>query len=217
MDDETITQAVSAKQVTREKLRLHLLMTAWEIEEIECHKRLLGLLQQKNAQEYVEASNEAHVFERFMTHHDTSQLEDDFDFGVGTYKEELLAFGISEEQLNQLEAFAVNHNLHDPNQTITKDKYSTDPFTNSAESDNEDRICYDDDEDNDLHFRGETPEWAEFLNVKSPCQKLGPTEWVSKVKCLSWKQVPSDQLFQLTLSMPPKKELKGKRKLKVQY
>lgn len=138
MDEETITQAVSAKQATREKSRLHLLMTVWEIEETECHKRLLDLLQQKNAREYVAASNEARLFERFMTHRHANQLEDDFDFGVGTYEEELQAFSVSEEQLNQLEAFAVDHNFHDPNQLITKDKYSTDPFVNGAESDDDD-------------------------------------------------------------------------------
>ncbi|KAG1848558.1 hypothetical protein DFJ58DRAFT_842934 [Suillus subalutaceus] len=64
MDEETIKQAVSAKQATREKSRLRLLMTAWEIEEAERHQTLLSLLQRKNAREYVEASNEAHMFER---------------------------------------------------------------------------------------------------------------------------------------------------------
>ncbi|KAG2370250.1 hypothetical protein BDR07DRAFT_1456201 [Suillus spraguei] len=113
MDEETIKQAVSTMQATREKSHLHLLMTAWEIEEAEHHQMLLSLLQRKNAREYIEASNEAHMFERFMTHCHTNQLEDDFDFGVGTYDEELLEFSISEEQLNQLEAFAINHNLHD--------------------------------------------------------------------------------------------------------
>ncbi|KAG1886949.1 uncharacterized protein F5891DRAFT_988523 [Suillus fuscotomentosus] len=125
MDKEAITQGVSAKQVTRKKSCLHLLMTAWEIEETEHHKRLLDLLQQKNAREYVAASNEAHLFKRFMTHHHTNQLEDDFDFDVGTYKEELQAF--------------INHNFHDPNQLITKDKYSMDPFVNDAESDDDDK------------------------------------------------------------------------------
>ncbi|KAG1902979.1 uncharacterized protein F5891DRAFT_978421 [Suillus fuscotomentosus] len=125
MDEETITQGVSAKQVTREKSCLHLLMTAWEIEETEHHKRLLDLLQQKNAREYVAASNEARLFKRFMTHHHANQLEDDFDFDVGTYKEELQAF--------------INHNFHDPNQLITKDKYSMDPFVNDAESDDNDK------------------------------------------------------------------------------
>ncbi|KAG1870110.1 hypothetical protein DFJ58DRAFT_837503 [Suillus subalutaceus] len=144
MDEETIKQAVSAKQATREKSRLHLLMTAWEIEEAERHQTLLSLLQWKNAREYVEASNEAHMFERFMTHRHANQLEDDFDFGVGTYDEELLEFSISEEQLNQLEAFAIDHNLHDSNQTITKDKYSTDPFINSAELEDDDESCCDD-------------------------------------------------------------------------
>ncbi|KAG1812752.1 hypothetical protein EV424DRAFT_1566500 [Suillus variegatus] len=124
MDEETITQAVSAKQATREKSHLRLLMTVWEIEETECHKRLLDLLQQKNAWEYVAASNEARLFERFMTHRHANQLEDDFDFGVGTYEEELQAF--------------IDHNFHDPNQLITKDKYSTDPFVNGAESDDDD-------------------------------------------------------------------------------
>ncbi|KAG2361130.1 hypothetical protein BDR07DRAFT_1486221 [Suillus spraguei] len=144
MDKETIKQAISTKQVTREKSCLHLLMTAWEIEEAEHHQTLLSLLQQKNAHEYVEASNEAHMFERFMTHHHANQFKDDFDFGVGTYDEELLEFSISEEQLNQLEAFAINHNLHDSNQTITKDKYSTDPFINSAESEDDNESCCDD-------------------------------------------------------------------------
>ncbi|KAG2352439.1 hypothetical protein BDR07DRAFT_1466338 [Suillus spraguei] len=168
MDEETIKQAVSTKQATHEKSRLHLLMTAWEIEEAERHQTLLSLLQRKNACEYVEASNEAHMFERFMTHHRANQLEDDFDFGVGTYNEELLEFSISEEQLNQLEAFAIDHNLHDSNQTITKDKYSMDPFINSAESEDDDESCCDD----------------------------------------------VSEIFQLSLTMPPKKPLKGKRKSK---
>jgi hypothetical protein len=169
MDEETIIQAVSAKQATREKSRLHLLMTAWEIEEAEHHKRLLGLLQWKNAQEYVEVSNEAHMFERFMTHRHANQLEDDLDFGVGTYEEDMQAFSISEEQLNQLEAFAVNHNLHDPNQTISKEKYSTDSFINGAESDDDDELCYDnsDDEDWNQPFGGEAPEREE-----SKCDEL---------------------------------------------
>ncbi|KAG2359554.1 hypothetical protein BDR07DRAFT_1378604 [Suillus spraguei] len=161
MDREIITQAVSAKQATHEKLRLCLLMTAWEIEETKCHKRLLDLLQQRNAQEYVEASKEAHLFERFMTHCHTNQLKDDFDFGVGTYERELQAFGVSEEQSNQLEAFAVDHNFHDPNQTITKDRYPMDRFINGAESDDDDKICYDD-EDWNSHSRGEAPEGEEY-------------------------------------------------------
>ncbi|KAG2036690.1 hypothetical protein BDR03DRAFT_1011445 [Suillus americanus] len=144
MDEETIKQAVSAKQATCEKSCLYLLMTAWEIEEAEHHQTLLSLLQRKNAREYVEASNEAHMFKRFMTHRHANQLEDDFDFGVGTYDEELLEFSISEEQLNQLEAFAINHNLHDSNQTITKDKYSTDPFINSTELEDDDESCCND-------------------------------------------------------------------------
>ncbi|KAG2036263.1 hypothetical protein BDR03DRAFT_1011796 [Suillus americanus] len=181
MDEETIKQAVSAKQATREKSRLHLLMTAWEIEEAERHHTLLSLLQRKNAREYVEASNEAHMFERFMTHHHANQLKDDFDFGVGTYDEELLEFSISEEQLNQLEAFAIDHNLHDSNQTITKDKYSTDPFINSAESEDDDESCCDD---------------------VSECR--------SKFSCVALAL----QIFQLSLTMPPKKPSKGKRKSK---
>jgi hypothetical protein len=96
----TIIQAISAKQAMHEKSHLCLLMTAWEIEKAECDKKLLGLLQWKNAQEYVEASNKAHMFERFMTHHHTNQLEDDLNFGVGTYEEDMQAFSVSEEQLN---------------------------------------------------------------------------------------------------------------------
>ncbi|KAG0691765.1 hypothetical protein DFH29DRAFT_883757 [Suillus ampliporus] len=104
MLDDAIQKATLAKQASHEIRRLHIMLTAWEIEEAECHVELLHELQRSNVEGYLDATHEATWFKRFILDRSLAEVKDDFDFNRTVYPNDLASFATADEQLNQLES-----------------------------------------------------------------------------------------------------------------
>ncbi|KAG2135062.1 hypothetical protein BD769DRAFT_1385664 [Suillus cothurnatus] len=106
MTDDAIQQATLAKQASHETSHLHVILTAWEIEEAERHAELLCLLQCTNMQVYEEASDEASWFERFLSDRSLAQVQQDFNLNLKVYNNDLSLFVTTDGLLNEIENHA---------------------------------------------------------------------------------------------------------------
>ena len=104
-------KVVQAKQAMRETCRHHILTLAWELEEAERHMELLKVVETDCRRVYTEASEEAEFFERLLSLRNRPDLGDDIMFLHQAYEEDMLAFSTCEEQLDQLEDYALNTGL----------------------------------------------------------------------------------------------------------
>ena len=107
MSDDVIQKVIYAKHATRETRRHRILMLGWELEEAERHMELFRAVEKDCKASYVEASEEAEFFERLLSSRSSSELDDDINFLHQAYEEDMSAFSTCEEQLNQLEGYAL--------------------------------------------------------------------------------------------------------------
>ena len=111
MSDGVIQKVIQAKQATRETRCHHVLMLAWELEEAEKHIELLKTMEEDSQSTFLEASEELIFFERLLSSRSRSNLDDDIKFLHQVYEEDMSAFLTCEEQLDQLEGYALDTGL----------------------------------------------------------------------------------------------------------
>lgn len=111
MSDEVVQKAIQAKQATRETRRHRILTLAWELEEAERHVELLRSVETDYRKAFREASEEAEFFERLLSSRNSSELGDDIKFLHQAYEDDMSAFSTCEEQLEQLEGYALDTGL----------------------------------------------------------------------------------------------------------
>ena len=111
LSDGVIQKVIQAKQATRETCHHHVLMLAWELEETEKHMELLKAVEEDSWSTFLEASEELMFFERLLSSRNRSDLDDDVKFLHQAYEEDMSAFLICEEQLDQLEGYALDTGL----------------------------------------------------------------------------------------------------------
>ena len=105
--DDIIQKAIYAKHATRETCHHHILTLGWELKEAERHMELLKAVEKDCKVLYVEASEEAEFFKRLLSLRSSSELDNDINFLHQVYEEDMSAFSTCEEQLNQLEGYAL--------------------------------------------------------------------------------------------------------------
>ncbi|KAG1866811.1 hypothetical protein F4604DRAFT_1927783 [Suillus subluteus] len=111
---QAFVEAEAGKDILKRSLqsiRLHVMLTVWEIEEAGRHAELLRELQHSNIEGHADASNEAIWFERFLSDRSLAEVKDDFDFNRTVYPNDLTLLATADEQLNQLECHAEERGL----------------------------------------------------------------------------------------------------------
>ena len=111
LSDGVIQKVIQAKQATRETRRHCVLTLAWELEEAEKHMELLKAVEEDSRSAFLEASEELMFFERLLSSRSRSDLDDDVKFLHQAYEEDMSAFSTCEEQLDQLEGYALDTGL----------------------------------------------------------------------------------------------------------
>ncbi|KAG6369427.1 hypothetical protein JVT61DRAFT_14882 [Boletus reticuloceps] len=111
LSDNVIQKVIQAKQATRETRRHRVLTLAWELEEAEKHIELLKAVETDCHKAYGEASEEVVFFERLLSSRNSADLDDDITFLHQAYEEDMSSFSTSEEQLDQLEGYALDTGL----------------------------------------------------------------------------------------------------------
>ncbi|KAG2055068.1 hypothetical protein BDR06DRAFT_971153 [Suillus hirtellus] len=106
MSQKTITQAIVAKQATRESMCLRVLTTAWEIESNLQHMKLFECILEQNALEYGRSIAEASYFQRHLVGGNWQELEASVDFNVGMHSHDLATFTVADIQLDHIEGLA---------------------------------------------------------------------------------------------------------------
>ncbi|KAG1822129.1 hypothetical protein EV424DRAFT_1346780 [Suillus variegatus] len=106
MSQKTITQAIVAKQATRESMRLRVLTTAWEIESGLQRMKLLECILEQDALEYGRSIAEASHFQRHLVGGNKQELEASVDFNVGVHSHDLASFAVADVQLDHIEGLA---------------------------------------------------------------------------------------------------------------
>lgn len=103
LPDATIHSAIAAKRADAESKRLRALATAWELESAEKHAILLQSILRDYGEQYLESKEEASFFEKVIVKRTPQQLEDDADFSLAAYSDDLTAFQIADLQLDFME------------------------------------------------------------------------------------------------------------------
>ncbi|KAG2029256.1 hypothetical protein BDR03DRAFT_987876 [Suillus americanus] len=111
MSDNAIEKATLAKQASCENRRLRVMLTAWEIEEAECHAELLCVLQRSNMEGYWDSTHKATWFEKFLSDRSLAEIKDDFNFDTTVYPNNFALLATTDEQLNQFESHAEQRDL----------------------------------------------------------------------------------------------------------
>ncbi|KAG1855166.1 hypothetical protein DFJ58DRAFT_727601 [Suillus subalutaceus] len=106
MSHKTVTQAVIAKQATRESMRLRVLTTTWEIEANLQRIKLLESILEQNAHEYARSIADASYFQRYLAGGNKQELEASMDFSVGAHSHDLASFVVTDTQLDHIQALA---------------------------------------------------------------------------------------------------------------
>ncbi|KAG1861053.1 hypothetical protein C8R48DRAFT_774328 [Suillus tomentosus] len=129
MSQKTITQAIVAKQATRESMRLRVLTTAWEIESNLQRMKLLECILEQNALEYGRSIAEASYFQRHLVGGNRQELEASVDFNVGVHSHDLATFAVADIQLDHIEGLARTLCLpeEDPPQVVKGQSTGSDP------------------------------------------------------------------------------------------
>ncbi|KAG9310721.1 hypothetical protein JVU11DRAFT_9322 [Chiua virens] len=103
LSDRAMRQALEARQADRESKRLRALSTAWEIEASDRHRNLLLTLLEDDTRHLNKAANEVAFFEKVLERRSVKELENDIDFDVGAYGQDLRSLSVVDERLDQLE------------------------------------------------------------------------------------------------------------------
>ncbi|KAG2137473.1 hypothetical protein DEU56DRAFT_912680 [Suillus clintonianus] len=123
MSNATLQSAVIAKRADLESKRLHALATAWDLESTVRHEALLQTIMKDNAERDLDSLAEAAFFESVMAKRSNQQLEDDADFTIAAYTEDLTAHSIADKQLDHLEEISAERGLalEDTDEKIAED------------------------------------------------------------------------------------------------
>lgn len=103
LPDATIHSAIAAKRADAESKHLRALATAWELESAEKHAILLQSILRDYGEQYLKSKEEASFFEKVIVKRTPQQLEDDADFSLAAYSDDLTAFQIADLQLDFME------------------------------------------------------------------------------------------------------------------
>lgn len=122
MSDGILQSAVVAKRADAESKRLHALATAWDLESAERHAILLQSIYRDNAEQYLDSLAEARFFESMMVKRTRQQLEDDADFAIAAYSQDVLEHSIIDKQLDQLEEICAERKVLCEDRTDTDSK-----------------------------------------------------------------------------------------------
>ncbi|KAG2087031.1 uncharacterized protein F5147DRAFT_781456 [Suillus discolor] len=123
MSNATLQSAAIAKRADAESKRLHALATAWDLESTERHAVLLQMILKENTERYLDSLAEATFFESAMVKRSHQQLEDDADFTIAAYTNDITAHSMADKQLDHLEEIGAERNLslEDPVGTDSED------------------------------------------------------------------------------------------------
>ncbi|KAI5983006.1 hypothetical protein F5J12DRAFT_899883 [Pisolithus orientalis] len=82
--------------------QLHALTTAWEIKAIN-HWRDFLLAMQEEETQFLQSTKDLQFFKDIMEHHSVSQLEEEEEYHIGAYGQDLTLLALEDEHLNQME------------------------------------------------------------------------------------------------------------------
>ncbi|KAG1757985.1 hypothetical protein EDB19DRAFT_1901468 [Suillus lakei] len=106
MSGKVAAQAVVAMQATRESKRLRVLTTAWEIESSVQRTKLLEMMLEQDALEFVRSDAEASYFKKLLVGRTSKDLNVDIDFNIGAYSCDVTSFVVADVQLDHIEGLA---------------------------------------------------------------------------------------------------------------
>ncbi|KAI9573717.1 hypothetical protein HD554DRAFT_2035454 [Boletus coccyginus] len=109
LSDQAMSQALEARQADHESKHLRALSMAWEIEASDQHRRFLLTLHKEETSHYTLAANEVTFFEGVLEQCLLKELENDVDFGIRAYGQDLRTLLVVDECLDQLEMEMICH------------------------------------------------------------------------------------------------------------
>ncbi|KAI6155647.1 hypothetical protein BKA82DRAFT_17489 [Pisolithus tinctorius] len=86
-----------------ESARLCALMTAWELEAINCQREFLLMIQEENMQKFLQSTDDLWLFMSTMEHCSVNELKHEADFEVRAYGQDLTLLALEDECLAQME------------------------------------------------------------------------------------------------------------------
>ncbi|KAI6139185.1 hypothetical protein BKA82DRAFT_24494 [Pisolithus tinctorius] len=84
-------------------LRLHALTTAWEIKAINHQRDFLLAMQEEEETQFLQSTKDLQFFKDIMEHRSVSQLEEEEEYHIGAYGQDLTLLALEDECLNQME------------------------------------------------------------------------------------------------------------------
>ncbi|KAI6145067.1 hypothetical protein BKA82DRAFT_20870 [Pisolithus tinctorius] len=91
------------KEADRESRRLRALTTAWEIEAIDCRRDFLLAMQEEEETQFLRSTKDLQFFKDIMERRSVSQLEEEEEYHIGAYGQDLTLLALEDERLNQME------------------------------------------------------------------------------------------------------------------
>ncbi|KAG1816989.1 hypothetical protein EV424DRAFT_1540570 [Suillus variegatus] len=110
LSHEAMAQAVLTKEADIESRRLSAMATAWRIEVSERHTKFLHMVLECDADTYASAASERlDSSVQALVNCSKEELQDHVNFGAVAYKHDVMSFAVADEQLTDMEGYAVEH------------------------------------------------------------------------------------------------------------
>ncbi|KAI6000152.1 hypothetical protein F5J12DRAFT_784465 [Pisolithus orientalis] len=83
-------KALEMKEANQELRQLHALSTAWEIKAIDHWRDFLLAMQEEEETQFLQSTKDLQLFKDIMEHHSVSQLEEEEEYHIGAYGQDLM-------------------------------------------------------------------------------------------------------------------------------
>ncbi|KAI5996613.1 hypothetical protein F5J12DRAFT_896142 [Pisolithus orientalis] len=102
LSERAFQKALAMKEDDQELRQLHALTTAWEIEAIN-HQRDFLLVMQEEETQFIWSTKDLQLFKDIMECCSVSQLEEQDEYHIGAYGQDLMLLALEDEHLSQME------------------------------------------------------------------------------------------------------------------
>ena len=113
LSEKAMHQALEAREADCESKHLWALSTAWEIEASDRHKQFLLTLHKEEMEHFNWTADEVSFFEKVVERCSMKECEDNLDFNIGAYIQDLKTLSVVDECIDQLE-LAISHCKGEP-------------------------------------------------------------------------------------------------------
>ncbi|KAG2052967.1 hypothetical protein BDR06DRAFT_972650 [Suillus hirtellus] len=107
LSKETLAQVIVTKQAACESMHLCTMTTAWEIQALLEHSKLLELIFKDKAKKFADCTAAVSFMETLVSQ-DKQELESTIDFHVGAYSHYLMSLAVGDLQHEQIKDLACN-------------------------------------------------------------------------------------------------------------